>query len=242
MAFHDFTFRDYQTPIVETLEEKGFKRLIVILPRRCLAKNTHVTLANGSTKFIQDIKPGDKILSFNGKNIVSDTVKNCWYAGKKEAVEIISSKFPNIISSKDHKFFSKGKWIKASELKYFTDLYHQHKFKCKSVDNSLLAEFIGFLTHDGYVSSYQQPKFTNKNIDILKRVEYLAKELFDYSVIWRKKGNCYDLGITNGTKGGGTFKNKVKELFRKFKLDIPKSKKRIHPEIWRASRESILSY
>jgi len=177
MALHDFTFRDYQIPIQKAMEEDGFKRLMLILPRRCIAGDTHITLANGSTKFIQDIKRGDKILSFDGNKIVIDTVKDCWNTGQKEAIEIRSSKYPNITTSLDHKFYSNGKWVRAKDLKYFTPIFQQYNVPCGKTSKPLLAELIGYLTHDGYVSGYQQPKFTNERMDTLKRVEFLVKEL-----------------------------------------------------------------
>ena len=75
-VLNSFVARNYQLPILDALENKGYKKIVAIMPRRCVAKNTHITMANGSTKFIQDIKEGDKILSFDGLKIVIDTVKN----------------------------------------------------------------------------------------------------------------------------------------------------------------------
>lgn len=211
------------------------------MPRRCLAKDTHVTLANGSTKFIQDIKRGDEVLSFDGEKVVKDVVKDCWYTGKKDAIEIKSSKFTNIVTSKDHRFYSKGSWIRAEELKDNTYLAQQNLIH--SLDNNpLLSELIGFLTHDGHVVEYRQPKFTHKKIDIFKRVEFLVGELFNCSVIRIKKGNCFELVVSNGSNDGGFNNNKVKDLFRQCGQDVPRSKKRIHPIIWNQSRESVLSY
>lgn len=138
MALHKFKFRDYQLPIVRALEEDDFKRLILLLPRRCVAKNTQITMYNGSTKLIQDIVPGDKILSFNGKNIEVDTVRNSWATGVKKAIEIISHKFPNIVTSPDHLFFSRGEWVKAKNLTDNSPIFQQNMIKTHSKDSMLL--------------------------------------------------------------------------------------------------------
>lgn len=242
-----FKPRDYQLPIFKAFFEDKFRRLVVVMCRRCVSSETFISMKDGSVKKIKDVKVGDKILSFDGKKIAIDTVKNVWYAGKKDAIEIVSKKYPNISTSKDHKFFACGKWVRAEDL---GKTIHKKEIlqiginsnKTSSKVDLLLAEFLGYMTHDGYVVGYQQPKFTNKNSDILNRVEFLTKELYGYTAKWRKKGNAYDLGLSNGTYGGGTFKNEIKELFRSVGLDIPKSRMFIHPLLWKMPKDSVLAY
>ena len=234
-----FKPRKYQLPIIKALEVDNYRKLLCILPRRCLSQDTDIIMHNGSIKKIKDISPGDKILSFDGKKVVIDTVINKWETGFKETIKVRAASYLPIITSQDHKFFDGQKWIFAKDLKNKTLQYAGCQSKINKPD---LSELIGFLTHDGYVTGYQQPKFTNSNIEILNRVEYLVKKVFKYNIIWRKKGNSFDLGITNGTKGGGTYKNDVKELFRKYNLDVPKSKKRILPEVFDYDEQSILRY
>ena len=102
---NEFKPRSYQLPIVDAIENKGYKRVVAILPRRCVAKGTNVTTSDGSEKLIQHVEPGDKILSFNGDRVVTDIVNHCWYVGKKKAIEIRSPKFLKIVTSKDHLFY-----------------------------------------------------------------------------------------------------------------------------------------
>jgi len=217
-----------------------------VLPRRCLAKDTHILMSNGSWKFLKDIKKGDLILSWNGQEIVSDVVKKIWSTGVKETKIIKSFGNIPITTSHDHLFANSCQnsavmhWDKASELKARRQLVtYNGKITFKLINNPDMAEFIGYMTCDGYVVKYQQPKFTNINLDILKRVEYLANKLFGYKAIWRKKGKCFDLGLSNGTNGGGTFKNTIKELFRDEHQDIPKSKKRLLSIVWGLDLASI---
>jgi hypothetical protein len=85
------------------LKEKK-RRLLAIWPRRCLAVDTHVMMADGSYKFIQDIEVGDHIMSWDGKQFVSDVVKNVWESGEKEIVQISHPGMPPLYSSHDHLF------------------------------------------------------------------------------------------------------------------------------------------
>lgn len=215
------------------------------MPRRCMAIDTDILMENGSIKKIQDIKPGDRILSFDGNNIVIDTVKNCWKTGVKSVFSLRSATFLPVDVTVDHRVAVKFKnsvgWKKASDLATQNKIYQYAGIPGK-ISCPLRAELLGLLTHDGYISGYQQPKFTNVNMEILKRVAFLVKEVFGYDVKWRKKGNGFDLGISNGTKGGGYNKNKVKGVFRAVGQDIPKSHKRILPEVFDYDEESILRY
>jgi len=240
-----FQPRDYQKPVFDALRNKGYKKLMCIWPRRCLSGNTHILLANGSWKFLKDIEVGDKILSWNGSEFVPDTVKSKWSTGIKKTRELKSYGYIPIITSEDHKFAScwrdRGvpRYRKVSDLRSQVTVLNYAGIGHGNEHNPDLAEFIGYMIADGYCSGYQQPKFTNTNKDILDRVAFLANKLFGYTPIWRRKGNAYDLGFTNGTRGGGTFKNKVKELFRSSGQDVPKSQQRLMPIIWNLDEESL---
>jgi len=247
IKLNKFIPRSYQVPVVRAIEEEGYRRALLCWSRRCLAGDTDILMANGSTKSLKDVAVGDKILSWNGRHFEVDKVKNKWNAGKKETVTLCSQGYLSITCSLNHKFatVSQGSsvvtWREAQDVKSQQVLRYEG-FNFNGKDDGDLAEFIGYMTCDGYVVGYQQPKFTNINVNILKRVEFLAKKLFSVKVIWREKGNGYDLGLTNGTKGGGTFKNPVKELFRTDGQDIQKSKSRLLSCVWDWSEDSILRF
>ena len=239
-----FKPREYQLPVCDAFLNKGCRKLMIIWPRRCLHGDTHITMVDGSFKLLKDIKVGDSILSWNGSSFEPDTVKNAWKTEQKNTLIVNAKAWPSITTSEDHLFAacnqdSKVNWIKASELSPFHQLQLYGGIECGTIHDPDLAEFIGYMVTDGYVSGYQQPKFTNVNINTLKRVEYLALKLFGITVIWRKKGNGYDIGLSNGSKGGGYIPNKVKMLFRDYGIDIPKNIRPLHPLVWQFDRESI---
>lgn len=239
-----YTPRGYQRPIFDAIENKGYKKAILCWPRRCLHGDTHITMSDGSFRLLKDLKVGDSILSWNGTTFEPDMVANIWETEPKKTLTINTHAWPSIITSKDHLFAvcncgSSVHWCTAANLKKHNQLQVYGGFDQGRLHDPDLAEFIGYMITDGYVARYQQPKFTNTNLEILKRVEYLALKIFGISAIWRKKGNGYDLGLSNGSRGGGRIQNKIKMLFRDYKLDIPKNIRPIHPLVWQFDRESF---
>jgi intein/homing endonuclease len=240
--------RDYQLPIVDAIENKGYKRVLAIMPRRCLSGSTHITMSDGSFKFLRDIKIGDKILSWNGESFEPDTVKNSWSTGTKKTCKVQAPGYLPLFSSLNHRFAntaSSGTIVSWDELQFIGKYRSILQYAGKSsgiTSNMDLAEFWGFMLADGHVSHYQQPKFTNTRKDILDRVEYLALKLFDINVIWRPKGNGFDLGFSNKTLGGGSTPNPIKELFRREGADVPKYERRLPKSIWSYDTDSILSF
>lgn len=243
-----FQPRWYQKPIIDAIENKGYKRVLSILPRRCLSGDSHITMADGSFKFLKDIKKGDAILSWDGERFVRDTVKHAWKTEKKKTKRVQAKSSLPIISSDDHVFANTHQdgynisWSPIKDINHYRSLLLYNGMEDSGVTCNERAEFWGYMLADGYVSGYQQPKFTNTNNTLLHRVADLATKLFDVKVIWRKKGNGYDLGLSNKTKGGGYTKNPVKELFRNEGLDIPKYKGWLPKEVWSYSRESVFRF
>lgn len=248
IVLNKFVPRDYQKEVFDAIENEGYRKLLWVAPRRCLSGQTHIIMSNGSYKLLKDIKQGDKILSWDGFKFVEDTVKNIWSTGVKKTKHVQSPGKIPIISSEDHRFASMhcGRdtvhWKTIGDLSQAstsTQVLHYAGLSYGSVDNPDLAEFLGYMTFDGYVVGYQQPKFTNNNREILDRVAYLGSKLFGYDPIWRPKGNGYDLGFTNGTKGGGYTPNAIKEIFRAEGLDVPKSSKSLLSMIWEFDERSL---
>lgn len=118
----EFQPRDYQKPFFDAFINKGYKKLMCVWPRRCLDGETHITMADGSFKFLKDIKIGDSILSWNGSGFEPDVVAGAWKTGPKETVEVKVWHLPPLICSKDHRFATvflnrnKVRWLQAYEL------------------------------------------------------------------------------------------------------------------------------
>jgi phage terminase large subunit len=243
-----FEPRDYQKIILDAWINEGYRKILYVLPRRCLSGKSHILMANGSYKELKDLEVGEKILSWNGKTFESDIVKNKWITEEKKTVEVKSPGYLPVITTEDHLFATTWcdseqiTWKTVSACVSITKLLNYAGNPMGSTRNPDLAEFYGYMLADGYVVHYQQPKFTNINPAILSRVAELAERLFKVKCIWREKGKGFDIGFSNGHLGGGTFKNEIKELFRAEGLDVPKSQKRLPKILWEMDETSVSKY
>jgi antitoxin component YwqK of YwqJK toxin-antitoxin module len=93
----------------------------------CFSAGTQITLANGSKKEIENIRPGDVVLSYDDQSGCVDTTIVNWiytHAAPMEGVIVINYFYPGatgefgtLRTTAIHPFYSSGKWVKAAELK-----------------------------------------------------------------------------------------------------------------------------
>jgi len=184
-----FVFRNYQKPVLDAIENAGYKKVLLNWSRRCLSGDSHILMANGSYKPLRSIKRGDLILSWDGTSVVQDKVKSVWKTGVKPTKKIKAFINPPMITSCDHVLANTCvsskivHWDRATDIQKRRRLVSYVGHNNGTVSEPDMAEFIGYLTCDGYVVGYQQPKFTNTNVEILKRVESLALSLFGCTAI-----------------------------------------------------------
>jgi len=65
MLLAKFKPRPYQEVVIDAIENKGYKKVLLNWHRRCLSGNTHIVLSNVSFKFLKNINIGDEILSWD---------------------------------------------------------------------------------------------------------------------------------------------------------------------------------
>ena len=99
-----FKPRDFQYQLFDAFENKKIRKLVCVWPRRCLAGDTQIIMANGSWKELKDVSVGDQILSWNGEGFEPDVVEDSWKTEEKETVLIKSPNALPLTSSLDHKF------------------------------------------------------------------------------------------------------------------------------------------
>lgn len=115
-----FIPRDYQLDFVSSMETGGYKKAVLAWPRRCIWAFSRITMHDGSTRQIKQLKKGDKILSFDGKDVVTDTVKDVWATGEKEVIDVKTHDGPVLTVTLDHRFLSNAdtmEWVEAKDLK-----------------------------------------------------------------------------------------------------------------------------
>jgi hypothetical protein len=121
--------REYQRDIFDAIENKGIHYALLCWPRRCLHGDTHIIMADGSFKLLKEIQEGDLILSWNGTEFEPDSVKYIWRTGPKETLKISAHAMPDIITSRDHLFYSYNiaaqyySWTKACDIEINDNLF-----------------------------------------------------------------------------------------------------------------------
>ena len=178
--------RGYQQPLWDYLEGGG-KRACVIWHRRCLAQGTFVAKANGEWVAIETLKIGDEILSWHDDGIGNDRVIGKWATGEKQVTAYQANGYPEIESTANHLFRTFGStswehlgWIPADLCANKNGVAIGQY--ARGIPGSLIAgdvaELLGYLLTDGYVTHGQQPKFTNTDRRLIDRVAILAQDLF----------------------------------------------------------------
>ncbi|MBU0963109.1 MAG: hypothetical protein KKD48_04360 [Nanoarchaeota archaeon] len=86
---------------------------------QCLDKNTLIDTPKGKRK-IKSLKIGDKVITYNFKKqrYENKSIKNIWKTRKEKIIlkVLTPTGIKKIVCSPDHKFYSKGKFIKAKDL------------------------------------------------------------------------------------------------------------------------------
>lgn len=87
----------------------------------CFATGTKITLADGSTKNVEDLKVGDTVRSFDVKTGQFVSVAVTETSSKKEGGDYVKINGGSGVTL-DHRFYSNGQFIKAGDLKVGDEL------------------------------------------------------------------------------------------------------------------------
>ncbi|HOW35446.1 MAG TPA: Hint domain-containing protein [Candidatus Omnitrophota bacterium] len=82
----------------------------------CFLANTPITMADGSQKPIQEVKPGDQVLSFDekSKKIVTGTVTKLFVHNQDTDEFLIVN--DHLLVTKIHPFYTEGQWKQIGEM------------------------------------------------------------------------------------------------------------------------------
>jgi intein/homing endonuclease len=203
----------------------------------CLAKGTKILMSDFTSKNIEDVKIGDKILGFKthpkrGLIIKKQKVLNFINQGKKSVLKIKTRDGRELICTPDHPLFVRG-FAKNKENgnQLYIDAIRCFNRKIKGFnfinDRHLYYEgaLLGLIESDGWVLRPKNPLHTNWKFEEQyficqsPRCEYRAVEFIlntlkiEYSKYWR----------TNGWGQGAYYfnlKTKHSEYIRKLQTDL----------------------
>lgn len=90
------------------------------LGKQCIAAGTRITLSNGISRVIEDIKEGDKVLGWNGEGFTSTPNLGLQIKGKKETIKLTFIDSRTLICTLDHRILvlvnKKPVWKEAGNL------------------------------------------------------------------------------------------------------------------------------
>lgn len=242
----EFKPRSYQLPILDALENKGYKRILAIMPRRCLSGSTHIIMRNGSYKLLKDIKPGDEVLSWDGNSFVPDKVTDIWSTGLKKARDVRSYDYPGVISAYEHSFATAqpGKnsieFCTVNDFTRDTILLHYAGIQgdpgrsraCKPLE----AEFLGYLLSSIADLSENRILFKSSRRDILERIAECSEQIFGVPPAWREYSGVFSVffSLTNHK-----YINVV-DFIQKIDLAYIIKNRKLSTFVWELDEESLI--
>lgn len=167
--------------------DEGLNHIFTRWHRRCFIGTTPIAMADGSWRNIKDISIGEKVLSYNNGRLEPKEVLEVFNNGEQEVIE-----YNDITCTPNHRVLTAHGTYK--EIQETDHLINAGVLKFGSVYDPDLAEALGLLLTDGYIKKNQTPKFTNTNIKLLERFDFLVKKVFsNIRTTWYKKGNGFDI-------------------------------------------------
>ena len=241
VKLNQFRPRKYQVPLLDALENKGYKRAIAIWPRRCLSGDTYVITANGKPVQIKNIRIGDNILAWDGSKIVRDKVVHVWQTHDQPCVATVARHFPDIITSRDHKFLN-SRLLRGDptysfdaifDIKPYQDLHqYTHAFEgaFEDIKETQLAACLGLYAKKQGNLPLTIEGARNRSLDLILQ---LCKELF----------NAKPKFINRSVPSRITYDDsKLLEFVQEWKICEPAYRRMVPENVWNGTRTNGLAY
>ena len=84
--------------------------------RKCIAEGSLITMSDGTLKPIEDVRVGDRVISFDGKVFSGKTVTAAWDNGIKDVVEVTLEDGISLRCTLDHRLLTQDGWKESSRL------------------------------------------------------------------------------------------------------------------------------
>lgn len=236
----------YQEQIIEFLQKIcGFTASEADTIRRCLHKDSLVTLSSGERVPIKDVKIGDEVICIDDSmKVRKSKVTNKWNNGVRKMIKIKTRLGYEIICTPDHKMLSNGKWVEAGHLNIGDCLYtnkindiYEDNLKPNQRPNNI-GYAVGALIGDGSIRS-KSAELTNSEIVIHDKV----KESIDKTDRYKK--NSYTTSSTNGVTVDKIYKTYISgenilNTIKKYNIDKTAGDKKIPDQFMRLSKSKSL--
>lgn len=161
---------------------------------KCLARGTQISMADGTLKNIENVREGDRVLSYDVENhrLVEDVVRHAWCNGAKPARRITLSDGTAITATLNHRFYSWDDWLYVEHAAVgapyavLKELPEQRRSDEISVDDAvLLALWLadGCKTQSSFAFMKRDKRIQAYVRDVAQRRGWVLRELGDDSFL-----------------------------------------------------------
>lgn len=98
--------------------------------RKCVAEGSLITMSDGTLKPIEDVRIGDRVISFDGKVFSGKTVTAAWNNGIKDVVEVTLEDGISLKCTPDHRLLTQDGWKESSKLSSDDWVYTPRRIMC----------------------------------------------------------------------------------------------------------------
>lgn len=98
--------------------------------RKCVAEGSLITMSDGTLKPIEDVRIGDRVISFDGKVFSGKTVIAAWDNGIKDVVEVTLEDGISLKCTPDHRLLTQDGWKESSKLSSDDWVYTPRRIMC----------------------------------------------------------------------------------------------------------------
>lgn len=192
-------FASYFLIVSDMIRFARSKHMMIGECRGCLSSSVDIFLANGSTKKINKILVGDKVIGSDG---LTHTVTNCFMYNNHDNMINIKTYYGNktgITVTPDHKILTSEGWKEAKDITkqdyiFIPKIKFSHKKVCSD------PYLFGLFTGDGWVREKRKNEvniiYNTRNIySLIKTCISLHQSNIRYSIYFRKEENTYTLNI-----------------------------------------------
>ena len=185
--------------------------------RKCIAKGSLITMADGTLKVIEDIKVGDRVISFDGKVFSGQNVKNVWNNGKRWTVEVRCKDGIELKCTQDHRIMTQDGWKMVCDIVKGDCVYTPIEQGCN--ENEVV---YGDFMCVPVVSVEKSGIETVYDIEVENTHNFLANNVLVHNCIAKKMGTREELPVIkkgfleNGKVNLGLSDQKTEEVIEPF--------------------------
>lgn len=156
--------------------------------RKCVAEGTLVTMADGSLKPIENVKIGDRVITYNDGLFYPEDVIGSYYNGVRDIVNVKFQCGFNIKCTRDHKVMTQDGWKEVQNLTENDYVYVPQKLNSYFICNS-----------DVVPVKFSSIEYLDKSkvwdLEIKNTHNYLANGIVCHNCVAKKKGTRDQLPI-----------------------------------------------